>query len=61
MRNAVNEVLQVVSLSPDWIQPDTFTSTCNAILVTTDSSGQHLNKVDNYIKHDRETETDGQT
>lgn len=24
MRNAVNEVLQVVSLSPDWIQPDTF-------------------------------------
>lgn len=49
-RNAVNEVLQVVS------QPDIFTSTCNADLVTTDfSSSQHLNKVDNYIKHDRET------
>lgn len=31
MRNAVNEVHQVVSLSPDWIQPDTFTSTCNVI------------------------------
>lgn len=38
MRNAVNEVLQVVSLSPDWIQPDTFTSTCNVIHVTTDFS-----------------------
>lgn len=28
MRNAVNEVHKVVSLSPDWIQPDTLTSTC---------------------------------
>lgn len=38
MRNAVNEVLKVVSLSPDWIQPDTFTLSCNMIRVTTDIS-----------------------
>lgn len=38
MRNAVNEVLKVVSLSPDWIQKDTFTSTCNVICVTIDIS-----------------------
>lgn len=62
MINAVNEVLKVASLSSDRTQPYTFTSTCNVIHVTTDfSSSWHLNKVDNHIKHDRETETDGRT
>lgn len=67
MRNAVNEVLQVVSLSPDraipqtgWvIIPDRLTLTCDVILLTL---LEHLNKGRyNHFRHDSgETGTDKQ-